>query len=646
MLQILQMLRLMLLLLLPLPVSSAQVLPLSSGTDYPGLDIQAEYGWDGFVDYQTPTAISFLISNNSSEVLEGNLVLREPNGFRSLVLDRITVAPGSKRQFGSVLQLQGWDQCEAAWEGPQGILWQRPLTVFGLRQYAPGKAALLYVEDGGRSLKFPGVATASGGTLPGDYVPANGIGSQVIPISIAPWQMPVHPGPLTALRAVLLAKNLRPESLNDTQWDALGRWVCMGGLVFISQQNDKLINRLLEACPLRSHGPPDESASVALGSGSLYRLPPTTEGAADEQQQLKIAEIVSLQPPRILPGLFRNLEQTEWSTPSSEQTLVRVMAVLLIYAVTSTLTLLMFRSNRRRILIWTCSVVLLGCLGAAIAGISVRMSRGDMNWSIITEPAAGGIVQHGMIRLNSAGGSSFRVAVRGHNPDVQINYREPDRRGSWYYYNGQSEQTESWPAFSLSSDLSLKTPETYEILVPISPWGERHLRAIDVQPQDTTPVIHLSYQPDADGNPLNGRWNARIEGQAGLRPENLSLKLRILHTTTQEQQTLQQLQETSRALLPHDSSGDDSWVAEFVSAPLSWQPQPYDSWRDSESGPDLAPGMAQIWLEGTLPVESLLQIDETRTEFRAVDEPSHQFLYQLPQSAIPAEWLQLLRTAR
>ncbi len=574
MLRILQMLRLMLILLLPLPVSSAQVLPLSSGTDYPGLDIQAEYGWDGFVDYQTPTAISFLISNNSSEVLEGNLVLREPNGFRSLVLDRITVAPGSKRQFGSVLQLQGWDQCEAAWEGPQGILWQRPLTVFGLRQYASGKAALLYVEDGGRSLKFPGVATASGGTLPGDYVPANGIGSQVIPISIAPWQMPVHPGPLTALRAVLLAKNLRPESLNDTQWDALGRWVCMGGLVFISQQNDKLINRLLEACPLRSHGPPDESASVDLGSGSLYRLPPTTEGAADEQQQLKIAEIVSLQPPRILPGLFRNLEQTEWSTPSSEQTLVRVMAVLLIYAVTSTLTLLMFRSNRRRILIWTCSVVLLGCLGAAVAGISVRMSRGDMNWSIITEPAAGGIVQHGMIRLNSAGGSSFRVAVRGHNPDVQINYREPDRRGSWYYYNGRSEQTESWPAFSLSSDLSLKTPETYEILVPISPWGERHLRAIDVQPQDTTPVIQLSYQPDADGNPLNGRWNARIEGQAGLRPENLSLKLRILHTTTQEQQTLQQLQETSRALLPHHSSGDDSWVAEFVSAPLSWQPQP------------------------------------------------------------------------
>ncbi len=641
----LRILRLSLLLLLPLQISTAQVLPQSIGADYPGLDIQAEYGWDGFVDYQTPTAISFLISNNSSEVLEGNLVLREPNGFRSLVLGSVTVAPGSTRQFGSVLQLQGWDQCEATWEGPQGILWQRPLTVFGLRQYSSGKAALLSVEDGGRSLKFPGVAMASGGTLPGDYVPANGIGSQVMPISIAPWQMPVHPGPLTALRAVLLAKNLRPESLNDAQWDALGRWVCMGGLVFISRQNDKLVSRLLEACPLRSHGPPDDSASLALGSGSLYRLPPATEGATDELQQLRIAEIVSLEPPRILPGLCRDLEQTDWSTPSSEQTLVRVMAVLLIYAVTSTLTLLMFRSNRRRILIWTLSVVLLGCLGAAIAGISVRMSRGDMNWSIITEPAAGGTLQHGIIRLNSAGGSSFRVAVQGHTPDVQINHREPDRRGSWYNY-GQSEHTESWPAFSLSPDLSLKTPETYEILVPISPWGERHLRAIDVQPQNTTPVIQLSYQPDADGNPLNGRWNARVEGLSGLRPENLSLKFRILHTTTQEQQTIQQLQETSRALLTHDRSGGDAWVAEFVSAPLSWQPQPYDFWRDSESGPDLAPGMAQIWLEGTLPAESLLQIDETRTEFHAIDEPRHQFLYQLPQSAIPAEWLQLLRTVR
>ena len=62
MLRILRLSLLLLLLLLPSQVSAAQVLPQSTGTDYPGLDIQAEYGWDGFVDYQTCSSRNIRIS--------------------------------------------------------------------------------------------------------------------------------------------------------------------------------------------------------------------------------------------------------------------------------------------------------------------------------------------------------------------------------------------------------------------------------------------------------------------------------------------------------------------------------------------------------------------------------------------------------
>ena len=45
--------------------------------DFPGLDIQAVVGWDGRVETDAPVPVSFLISNQSNEVLEGQLILSE-----------------------------------------------------------------------------------------------------------------------------------------------------------------------------------------------------------------------------------------------------------------------------------------------------------------------------------------------------------------------------------------------------------------------------------------------------------------------------------------------------------------------------------------------------------------------------------------
>jgi hypothetical protein len=55
--------------------------------------------------------------------------------------------------------------------------------------------------------------------------------------------------------------------------------------------------------------------------------------------------------------------------------------------------------------------------------------------------------------------------------------------------------------------------------------------------------------------------------------------------------------------------------------------------------------MALLWLEGSLAHAPQLQVDQTSTEFEAVAAGKHGFVYQVPQSLIPATWLNLLRAA-
>lgn len=635
-------------LMLSLPTGFAQTTVTAARGDYPGLDIQAELGWDGFIDARTPTPISFLITNNSQDVLEGTLVLREPNTFRTLVLENLTAGPGSSRQFGSIVHLTDWEQCEASWEGPRGVLWTRPVSLIGLRQYAPDKAALLYVEEGGRSLKFstPTGMPVTSGTLPGDFVPLGGLGQQVTPISIPPWQLPVHPGPLTVLRGLVLADTLKPESLNDSQWNALGHWLCMGGLVFVSQNSEKLSDRLLKSCPLRPDGPPSDAPRLLIGSGCLYRLP-GPQGTADEQLLQQVAEIVSLEPGRVLPDVCRSLEQEDWSAPASEVTLVRVMSVLLIYAALSSLTLLMFRSTRRWILIWTTGVVTLASLGAIAAGISVRMSRGDMLWTVISEPGAGGVVETAVLKLNSAGGSSFRTAVTGQMPDVQINHAEPDRRYNYYNYRGAGEaQLRTWPAFSLTPNLTPDKPGLCTVSVPISPWGERHLRAIDFRSVQSPLQLQLDYQPEEYAGPLQGQWKVQVTGNSSWLPENLTLKMEIRHLRREGNGATVLEQLSSTLAIPFQSSPDaPEWTAVLPETTVSWLPQQIDMWVRTGGQAELAPGMALLWLEGTLTDAPQLQVDQSATEFEEVAAGKHKFIYQVPQSLIPAAWLNLLRAA-
>ena len=79
--------------------------------DSPGLIIEATAGWDGTVDREVAVPISLLLSNVTSAVIEGDLVLTDPSKGTEVLLGEIVLAPQSTRRFGAVRDLSEWFQC-------------------------------------------------------------------------------------------------------------------------------------------------------------------------------------------------------------------------------------------------------------------------------------------------------------------------------------------------------------------------------------------------------------------------------------------------------------------------------------------------------------------------------------------------------
>ena len=128
--------------------------------DFPGLDIQAVVGWDGRVETDAPVPVSFLISNQSNEVLEGQLILSEPETEREINLGDVFVGPGSVRRFSSVLSLSDWNDCVATYTDGSREFWTRRLPLMTGKDFSEDVNYLLFVDDGGRALQLPAVGVS------------------------------------------------------------------------------------------------------------------------------------------------------------------------------------------------------------------------------------------------------------------------------------------------------------------------------------------------------------------------------------------------------------------------------------------------------------------------------------------------------
>ena len=662
---------------LPTPVmGQSAVKPDDRQPDFPGLDIQAVVGWDGRVETDAPVPVSFLISNQSNEVLEGQLILSEPETDREINLGDVFVGPGSVRRFSSVLALSDWNDCVATYTDGSTDFWTRQLPLMTGKDFSEDVNYLLFVDDGGRALQLPAVensvaagseqtaasAPESAGSANDRFTPRIGFGRTVQPVSVKSWQIPQHPGPLTVAQAMLFSEAAKVEMLNDPQWDAIGRWICLGGTVFVHESSKEVLERLKKAAPLRSLPAvlQDEHQVNRCGAGSIREYSGGLFAKDDSQAVQKLLDASSQLSRYSVLSIPDQLPRAYVGTSNANFTRLMVLAVFSIYLLFSgVVALLMFRSNRRRVMTYTVSVVSIACLAAGLLGSYLRNSRGDLHWQSVIVGSSGGAIQVAQIQLQSAGGRNTQVAVRGKETDLQLLRKKSTDRSDYYsrfaiYNSGQTEGAVGYAPFSVQPNLLKDEPDAFRIGVPITPWGVRQSIATAYDPELQGVQIDLRFRPEGsvtlDKNMNNGdSWTYVVPGQW-----NVSVTNRLPFD-------LSECQLLFRALVPHVPSSMMN-VSELQFSPGRGEIRLGDvaataSTTSSLSGipfvvttthywytdkitidPEPAfPGASDIWIVGRVNQSPLLTIDDEHSDFEQFDGV-HYYMQKLTQDEIPQEW--------
>ncbi len=645
--------------------------------DLAGLDIQALAGWDGTVDTSAPVPFSFLISNFTEDVIEGQLILTDPLNNKEVTLGEIFIGPNSVRRFSSIQAVPDWFQCIATFSKDDIILWRRELIITTGKDFSEDINYLLFVDDGGRMLQWPVDESASGSSSSSRFVPKPGQGRPVQPLAVKSWQVPQHHGPLTVAQAMVFSETADPDMLNAAQWEAIAKWMCLGGTVFVSETSTEVINRLTKAAPLaiqpairherllvhRCGG-----GSVREYSGRLFSVDdPETHGLiAEAAAQLSRSNTMSL------------LDQTDldWSEAhNAETTRMLVIAVFGFYTLMSgVVTLLLFRLNRRQTATYTGIVVFAACVASAVLGGMLRSSEGDLRWVTVTQAGPGGLVQLARIDVQSAGGRNSRVAVRGRHADLQLIESDTlNFQGRHYYYYGYGTPESAqihYPPFSWQANLLPDESDAWKINVPITPWGYRRTYSAAFDPAVSGLEIKLKYEPPEEPVEIQvGQYphtNAQL-GQFTLTatnhlPFDLTECQLVVGTTGVSllagEATESYDPRTGRLQMRNGTSVGELFpvesMAEFGELPRSkivtdvaismsrssLDNQGLSFWRDPRwSRPRIAyDGATSAWIVGRISRSPVLSIDEQNSDFKPLQE-LHMFVQEILPEDMPEAWL-------
>ncbi len=654
--------------------------------DYPGLDIQAVVGWDGRVEMDAPIPISFLISNQSGEVLEGQFVLTDPETEREINLGDVFVGPGSTRRFSSVLDLTDWNDCIAEYTDGSQVFWTRQLPLMTGKDFSEEVNYLLFVEEGGRALQLPiekdaedvpsvnsgSPQAAAADSTTNRYSPRLGFGRHVQPVSVKSWQIPQHPGPLTVAQAMLFSDSAKLDTLNDAQWDAVGRWICLGGTIFIHESSKEVLERLRKAAPLRTQPPAllDEhqvhrcgAGSIREYSGELFSANDTVsvQGLLGATSQLSRYSILSV--PDELPRAYVGSSNANF-------TRMMVLAVFSIYTLFSgVVALLLFRSTRRTVVTYTVSVVLIACLATGVLGTALRNSRGDLHWQSVILGSPGGAIQAATIEVQSAGGRTTRLAVQGKNADLQLLRNSSwDNYSRYAIYNSRENQgVPGYKAFSVQPNLLKDDLDAFQIHVPLTPWGVRQNIATAYDPDSQGVHFDLTFRSDgpasgATNTSSGNSWTYTMPGQWTVSAtNNLPFDLRECRLLLISSVPQVSADYNSRAYASSTSSvqfytGRGEIMIEdlpaaatktalgsntpcVVTAANSW----YRNRNTLEPEPAY-PGASELWLIARVLESPLLTINDESSDFEHLDGV-HYYMQPVPQEEIPQQWREACQQA-
>lgn len=659
-----------------LPLQAQQSMQRIPGRqDYPGLDIQAAVGWEAVSCSLHPQAISLWISNSSTTVLEGQVLLRNPQTGETRSLGEVAVGPGGTRQFGMVAALGGWDNCELYWEGSDAVLWARQLVVPG----EPGAASALnthpglFVEDSRRRFLLPPrqVLTQSAqlnrltgtSTEPAsetDFATLSGMQELA---TIPPWQLPVHPGPLTAVKSVLLSPQLSAERISEVQYRALARWVALGGVVFVAEESQQMFERLREHLPLQPRPATTQDGLTIhyCGQGSIRQFAAAELGQANSAVMSAVGETIAA---AISSPLFAKLRQhsaAQSRHPQSTELRIAAMLTLFgLYAVAAALPILMFRSPRRRQISWVVGVVLTTSVGAGVLGFAIRNSRGDVSLHTLSWIGDGCLVQTASIDLKNAGSGDLYQGVRGREPELQVNESivEDDvlfagMLGAFGPF-GWSDPAgrPAWPPFNLKNSTSTD-PALSRIAVPPSPWSRRQVTGVDMMPLEGRLEVVLELVGDG-GEEAMEKWNrvasfpncklrVRLRNSLPFTLSECRLGMILWRRPAASNAEWMLYRTITATDFPHMAEESASTEAE-----VEIECNPGFEWVADHGGQNplflemscMVPrGEMEVWVEGRLDASPLMRLEGD--DFRESVPAEHRFYYRVPRENLPQLWREM-----
>lgn len=655
-----------------LPLQAQQSMQRIPGRqDYPGLDIQAAVGWEAVSCSLHPQAISLWISNSSNTVLEGQVLLRNPQTGETRSLGEVAVGPGGTRQFGTVAALGGWDTCELHWEGSDAVLWARQLVVPG----EPGAASALnshpglFVEDSRRRFLLPPrkVLTQSAqlnrlngtGTEPAsetDFATLSGVQELA---TIPPWQLPVHPGPLTAVKCVLLSPQLSAERISDVQYRALARWVALGGVVFMAEESQQMFERLREHLPLQPRPAAAEDGLTIhhCGQGSIRQFAAAELGQANSAVMSAVGETIAAGVSSPLFAKLRQHSAAQSRDPQSTDPRNAAMLTLFgLYTVAAALPILMFRSPRRRQISWVVGVVLTTSVGAGVLGFAIRNSRGDVSMHTLSWIGADCLVQTASIDLKNAGSGDLYQGVRGREPELQVNESivEDDVlfAGMFGAFGpfGWSDPAgrPAWPPFNLKNSTSTD-PAFSRIAVPPSPWSRRQVTGVDMMPLEGRLDVVLEVVGDGGEEPIE-KWNRVASfpnGKLRVRLRNL-LPFRLRECRLGMMLWRRPAASNGEWMLYRTITDLPHMAEESASTEAEMEFNPGFEWVADHGGLNprflemsfMVPrGEMEVWVEGRLDASPLMRLEGD--DFKESVPAEHRFYYRVPRENLPQLWREM-----
>lgn len=667
--------------------------------DFPGLDIQGVIGFDRMIERSAPVPVAFFVTNNSEKMLEGELILRDSESDRNISLGSVAVGPGGKKRISTVQAFDGWEDVEAEYTDGFTTFWKRRTFLENERSISHLDSVLLVVDAGGRRIALPDQKPKeeSQGIVDdvSRYVPEIGQGNRVIALSIRDWQVPIHPGPLTTIRALAFSETTRVESLGDAQWEAVGRWISFGGHVFVPESAPAILEKLKVVCPLavQPANPRDGMSAHSAGLGTIF----VYAGELFATGETSAALVVAKQTSKLSGiGLFKLLGERQLGFPSegkSYQTRNWVILVFGVYTlIVGAVTLMLFRMSRSRLKAFVVSVVGTACFAAAALGVMLRTSLGDATVITVTQLAESGAIQAAKIEVQSAGGRNFDLGIHGSNPDLQLSETSDRYRSRSYNYSpmygysdyyGNQDTSSFAPPFSIMSNLSDRKTEAFQIRVPVQPWGQRTCVATSCLPSLTGLKVNLKYTIVVHGTPLesksmdeieemvrasgipaemvlDGIWSIDVQNNTGLEIDAVTVALSksmvngvingrnsnfdLTDLKKSDFELVQIVKESRVAILkPVPAEGTDKTVKNFQASPAEWSERNSNQFYAYNSpdyqSPTVAPrGATYAWVMASVRQSPGITIDEANSDFRPSSAKSHIVCLYLPEEQLPESW--------